>query len=167
MSNVISSMSSMVQRILKKETLTLGEIVSLNYIKSNKNAKSPREAKPNPFRSPYASLKEKGYKYPFTTLGEGFLGRMTHLVASLTLDSARSCVMQSAFLTSGKASSTPIVFRWGDNIILEGFLSSILLSLVIIVTVAIVVVMNYALLPDLLTSELWKWLPLKFEALKR
>ncbi|GJT62438.1 hypothetical protein Tco_1005971 [Tanacetum coccineum] len=30
-------MSSMVQRSLKKETSTLGEIVSLNYIKSNKN----------------------------------------------------------------------------------------------------------------------------------
>ncbi|GKD73759.1 integrase, catalytic region, zinc finger, CCHC-type containing protein [Tanacetum coccineum] len=30
-------MLSMVQRSLKKETLTLGEIVSLNYIKSNKN----------------------------------------------------------------------------------------------------------------------------------
>ncbi|GJX89976.1 hypothetical protein Tco_0343302 [Tanacetum coccineum] len=30
-------MSSVVQRSLKKETSTLGEIVSLNYIKSNKN----------------------------------------------------------------------------------------------------------------------------------
>ncbi|GJV71822.1 hypothetical protein Tco_1491817 [Tanacetum coccineum] len=30
-------MSSMVRRSLKKETSTLGEIVSLNYIKSNKN----------------------------------------------------------------------------------------------------------------------------------
>ncbi|GKE87552.1 hypothetical protein Tco_1565027 [Tanacetum coccineum] len=73
-------MSSVVQSSLKKETSTLGEIVSLNYIKSNKNvigltksnyAQSPREAKPGPFRSPYASLKAKGYKYPFTTLGEG------------------------------------------------------------------------------------------------
>ncbi|GJZ99427.1 retrovirus-related pol polyprotein from transposon TNT 1-94 [Tanacetum coccineum] len=36
-SNVISSMSSVVQRSLKKETSTLGEIASLNYIKSNKN----------------------------------------------------------------------------------------------------------------------------------
>ncbi|GKE72205.1 hypothetical protein Tco_1534246 [Tanacetum coccineum] len=32
---------------------------------------SLREAKPDPFRSPYASLTAKGYKYPFTTLGEG------------------------------------------------------------------------------------------------
>ncbi|GJX23227.1 hypothetical protein Tco_0227672 [Tanacetum coccineum] len=31
-------------------------------------------------------------------------GLMTHLVASLTLDSARSCVIQGAFLTQGKAS---------------------------------------------------------------
>ncbi|GKF50604.1 hypothetical protein Tco_0147071, partial [Tanacetum coccineum] len=30
-------MSSMVRRSLKEETSTLGEIVSLNYIKSNKN----------------------------------------------------------------------------------------------------------------------------------
>ncbi|GJU99576.1 hypothetical protein Tco_1328847 [Tanacetum coccineum] len=30
-------MSSVVRRSLKKETSTLGEIVSLNYIKSNKN----------------------------------------------------------------------------------------------------------------------------------
>ncbi|GKF64918.1 hypothetical protein Tco_0188366, partial [Tanacetum coccineum] len=37
-------------------------------------------------------------------------GQMTHLVASLTLDSARSCVMQGAFLTQGKASSIPFVF---------------------------------------------------------
>ncbi|GJZ94215.1 hypothetical protein Tco_0666418, partial [Tanacetum coccineum] len=67
-------MSSVVQSSLKKETSTLGEIVSLNYIKSNKNViglTNPREAKPGPFRSPYASLKAKGYKYPFTTLGEG------------------------------------------------------------------------------------------------
>ncbi|GKE20914.1 hypothetical protein Tco_1432426, partial [Tanacetum coccineum] len=43
-------------------------------------------------------------------------GQMTHLVAILTLDSARSCVMQGEFLTQGKASSIPTVFSWGDNI---------------------------------------------------
>ncbi|GJS80679.1 hypothetical protein Tco_0730560 [Tanacetum coccineum] len=53
-------------------------------------------------------------------------GQMTHLVASLTLDSARSCVMQGAFLPQGMASS---------------FLPSILLLVVIIVAVAIVVIM--------------------------
>ncbi|GJX44763.1 reverse transcriptase domain-containing protein [Tanacetum coccineum] len=66
-------------------------------------------------------------------------GLMTHLVASLTLDNARSCVMQGAFLTQGKASSIPTVFSWGDSISPNGFLPSILLLLVIIVAVAIVV----------------------------
>ncbi|GKG08254.1 hypothetical protein Tco_0334086, partial [Tanacetum coccineum] len=73
------------------------------------------------------------------------LGQITHLVASLTLDSA----------------------SWGDNISPDSFLPSILLLLVIIVAVDIVVVANCALLLDPLTSGLWKWLPSKFEALKR
>ncbi|GKD22969.1 hypothetical protein Tco_1224672 [Tanacetum coccineum] len=66
-------------------------------------------------------------------------GKMTHLVASLTIDSAKSYVIQGAFLTQGKASSMPIVFSWGDNISPDGFLPSIMLLLVIIVAVAIVV----------------------------
>ncbi|GJW20823.1 hypothetical protein Tco_0031445 [Tanacetum coccineum] len=66
-------------------------------------------------------------------------GQMTHLVASLTLDSARSCVMQGAFLTQGKASNIPTIFSWGDSISLDGFLSPILLLLVIFVAVVIVV----------------------------
>ncbi|GJZ77082.1 hypothetical protein Tco_0641754 [Tanacetum coccineum] len=60
---------------------------------------------------------------------------MAHLVASITLDSARSYVMQSAFLTRGTVSSIPIVFSWSDSIRPKGFLSPILLWLVIIVTV--------------------------------
>nr|GEY07208.1 hypothetical protein [Tanacetum cinerariifolium] len=52
---------------------------------------------------------------------------------------ARSCVMQSAFLTQGMVSSIPIVFSWGGSIGLEGFRPSILLLTVIIVAVAIVV----------------------------
>ncbi|GKG32235.1 hypothetical protein Tco_0427185, partial [Tanacetum coccineum] len=60
---------------------------------------------------------------------------MAHLVASITLDSARSNVMQSAFLTQGTVSSIPIVFNWSDSIRPEGFLSSVLLWLVIIVVV--------------------------------
>ncbi|GKE82252.1 hypothetical protein Tco_1552252 [Tanacetum coccineum] len=68
------------------------------------------------------------------------LGQMTHLVASITLDSARSYVMQSAFITQGTVSNIPIVFSWGDSIRPEGFLSSILLWLVIIVAVVGVVV---------------------------
>ncbi|GKE84009.1 hypothetical protein Tco_1557751, partial [Tanacetum coccineum] len=66
-------------------------------------------------------------------------GQMTHLVASLTLDSTRSYVMQGAFLTQGKASSIPTILCWGDSISPDGFLPSILLLLVIIVAVAIVV----------------------------
>ncbi|GJR26410.1 hypothetical protein Tco_1102642 [Tanacetum coccineum] len=66
-------------------------------------------------------------------------GLVTYLVASLTLDSARSCVMQGAFLTQGKASSIPTIFSWGDNISLDSFLPSIMLLLVIIVAVVIVV----------------------------
>ncbi|GJW72987.1 hypothetical protein Tco_0132357 [Tanacetum coccineum] len=68
-------------------------------------------------------------------------GLMTHLVASLTLDSARSCVIQGAFLTQGKASSILTVFSWDDSISLEGFLPSILLLVVIIVAVVVVVVL--------------------------
>ncbi|GKD85876.1 hypothetical protein Tco_1357030 [Tanacetum coccineum] len=66
-------------------------------------------------------------------------GQMTHPVASLTLDSARSCVMQSAFLTQRNASSIPTIFSWGGSIRPEGFLSLILLLAVIIVAVAMVV----------------------------
>ncbi|GJX00815.1 hypothetical protein Tco_0184728, partial [Tanacetum coccineum] len=66
-------------------------------------------------------------------------GLMTHLVASLTLDSARSCVMQGSFLTQGKASSIPTIFSWGNSISPDGFLPYILLLLVIIDAVAIVV----------------------------
>ncbi|GJR21190.1 hypothetical protein Tco_0969717 [Tanacetum coccineum] len=63
------------------------------------------------------------------------LGQMAHLVTSITLNSARSCVMQSAFLTQGTVSNIPIVFSWSDSIRPEGFLSSVLLWLVIIVAV--------------------------------
>ncbi|GJS69183.1 integrase, catalytic region, zinc finger, CCHC-type containing protein [Tanacetum coccineum] len=50
-------MSSVVQRSLKKETSTLGEIVSLNYIKSNKNVigSKPKFSQARPkLISPYA-----------------------------------------------------------------------------------------------------------------
>nr|GFA49123.1 hypothetical protein [Tanacetum cinerariifolium] len=65
--------------------------------------------------------------------------QMTHLVASITLDSARSCVMQDAFLTQETISSIPIVLSWGGSIRPEGFRLSILLLTVIIAMVAIVV----------------------------
>nr|GEV28967.1 hypothetical protein [Tanacetum cinerariifolium] len=61
---------------------------------------------------------------------------MTYPVASLTLDSARSYVMQGASFTQGTISSIPI----GGSISPEGFVSSIMLLVVIIVTVVIVVV---------------------------
>ncbi|GKG40550.1 hypothetical protein Tco_0467327, partial [Tanacetum coccineum] len=64
---------------------------------------------------------------------------MTYSDASPTLDGARSCVMQSAFLTQRKASSIPTVFSWGGSIRPEGSLSFILLLAVIIVVVAMVV----------------------------
>ncbi|GKG00816.1 hypothetical protein Tco_0302506, partial [Tanacetum coccineum] len=41
----------------------------------------------------------------------------------------------SAFLTQGTVSSISIIFSWGDSISLEGFLSSVLLWLVIIIAV--------------------------------
>ncbi|GKE02770.1 hypothetical protein Tco_1390753 [Tanacetum coccineum] len=63
------------------------------------------------------------------------LGQIAHLVAIITLNSARSCVMHSAFLTQGMVSSIPIIFSWGGSISLEGFLSSVLLRLVIIIAV--------------------------------
>ncbi|GKC22620.1 hypothetical protein Tco_1024770, partial [Tanacetum coccineum] len=55
-------------------------------------------------------------------------GQMTHLVASLTLDSANSCVMQGASCTQRKVSMVLFV------------LPSILLLAVIVVTVVIIVV---------------------------
>nr|GEU46598.1 hypothetical protein [Tanacetum cinerariifolium] len=65
--------------------------------------------------------------------------QMTHLVPSITLDSARSCVMQAAFLTQGTVSNIPTVLCWGGNIRPEGFLSFIMMLALIIVAVAIVV----------------------------
>ncbi|GKF38624.1 hypothetical protein Tco_0118685 [Tanacetum coccineum] len=64
-----------------------------------------------------------------------FLGQMAHLVASITLNTVRSCVMQSAFITQGTVSNIPIVFSWSDSIRPEGFLSYVLLWLVIIVAI--------------------------------
>ncbi|GKD82505.1 hypothetical protein Tco_1349344 [Tanacetum coccineum] len=63
------------------------------------------------------------------------LSQMAHLVANIRLNSARSCVMQSAFLTQGTVSNIPIVLSWGGSISPEGFMSSVLLWLVIIVAV--------------------------------
>ncbi|GJX22928.1 hypothetical protein Tco_0227373 [Tanacetum coccineum] len=51
--------------------------------------------------------------WPFVS---AVLGQMTHLVTSITLNSARSCLMHSAFLTQGTISNIPIVFSWSDSI---------------------------------------------------
>ncbi|GJU13448.1 hypothetical protein Tco_1135844 [Tanacetum coccineum] len=75
-----------------------------------------------------------GY-YSSRSFGSAVLGQMTYLVASSTLDSARSYVMQGASFTQGTVSSIPI----GGNISPGGFSPSILL-VVILVTVVIVVV---------------------------
>ncbi|GKC59449.1 hypothetical protein Tco_1087047 [Tanacetum coccineum] len=96
---------------------------------------------------PFLSTSMTSYYYwlQVTSSGWPFVltvpGLMTYLVACLTLDSARSYVMQGASFTHGKASSIPIVFIWGGSISLDGFLPSILLLVVIIVVVVIVVVM--------------------------
>nr|GEV03182.1 hypothetical protein [Tanacetum cinerariifolium] len=62
-------------------------------------------------------------------------GHVAHLVASITLDSARYCVMQGAFLTHGMVSSIPTVLSWGVSIRPDSFLSFVLFLLVIIVAV--------------------------------
>ncbi|GKB97507.1 hypothetical protein Tco_0983644 [Tanacetum coccineum] len=79
-----------------------------------------------------ANVKITSSGWPFVST---VLGQMAHLVASITLDNARSYVMQSAFLTQGTVSSIPIIFSWSDNIRPEGFMSSVLLWLLIIVAV--------------------------------
>ncbi|GJY57103.1 hypothetical protein Tco_0456218 [Tanacetum coccineum] len=72
------------------------------------------------------------------------LVRWPTLIASITLNSLiyqGSFVMQSAFLIQRTVSSIPIVFSWGGSISPKGFLSSVLLWLVIIVAVVGVGVM--------------------------
>ncbi|GJY15668.1 hypothetical protein Tco_0386090 [Tanacetum coccineum] len=83
---------------------------------------------------------------PVTTFGSrgwsfvsAVSGQITHPVASLILDSARYCVMQSAFLTKRKASSIPTIFSWGGSIRTKGFLSFILLLAAIIVAAVMAV----------------------------
>ncbi|GKC19095.1 hypothetical protein Tco_1021245 [Tanacetum coccineum] len=68
-------------------------------------------------------------------------GQMTHFVASLTLDSAKSCVMQDASCTQRKVSSVPFVLSWGGSISPESFLSSIMLLVVMVVIVVVTVIL--------------------------
>ncbi|GJX50219.1 hypothetical protein Tco_0277064 [Tanacetum coccineum] len=62
---------------------------------------------------------------------------MTYPVASLTLDNARSYVMQGAPFTQGMISSIPI----GDSISPKGFLPSILLMLFVVTVVIVAVIL--------------------------
>ncbi|GKE93761.1 hypothetical protein Tco_1574856, partial [Tanacetum coccineum] len=77
-------------------------------------------------------------------------GLMTHFVASPTLDSANSCVMQGASCTQRKVSCLPFVFSIlfvlsrGGSISPDSFLPSILLLVVIIVMVIVTVVVVVA-----------------------
>nr|GEY04511.1 hypothetical protein [Tanacetum cinerariifolium] len=68
------------------------------------------------------------------------LGLVAHLVANLTPNTARSCVMYSTSSTHGKVSNIPTVLTWVDNISSDGLLPSILLLVVVIVAIIIVVV---------------------------
>nr|GEX93216.1 hypothetical protein [Tanacetum cinerariifolium] len=73
-------------------------------------------------------------------------GQMTHFIASLTLDSAKSCVMQGASCTQIKVSSVPFissipfVLSQGSSISPDSFLSSILLLAVMVVIVVVTVI---------------------------
>ncbi|GJU29487.1 hypothetical protein Tco_1173076 [Tanacetum coccineum] len=44
------------------------------------------------------------------------LSQMAHLVANITLNSARSCVIQGAFLTQGMVSNKPTILSWSGSI---------------------------------------------------
>nr|GFA28555.1 reverse transcriptase domain-containing protein [Tanacetum cinerariifolium] len=60
----------------------------------------------------------KNYRYWLLIASSGWSfisavpSQMTHLVASITLDSVRSCVMQGVFLTQGMVSSIPTVLKF-------------------------------------------------------
>ncbi|GKE30277.1 hypothetical protein Tco_1445661 [Tanacetum coccineum] len=92
--------------------------------------------------------------WPFVSV---VLGQMAYLVASITLDSARFCVMQGAFLTQGTVSSIPTILSWSGSISPEGFLSSVLLWLVIIVVIVGVGVTVVVVIVE--TFAIWLWLP--------
>ncbi|GJX81324.1 hypothetical protein Tco_0330805 [Tanacetum coccineum] len=72
------------------------------------------------------------------------LGQMTYFVASPTLDSAGSYVMQGAPFTQGTIPSIPI----GGSISPKGFLPSILLLVVIIVTTVFIIVILIVVVVD-------------------
>nr|GEV74291.1 hypothetical protein [Tanacetum cinerariifolium] len=72
---------------------------------------------------------------------------MTHFVASMTLNSAKSCMMHGASCIKSKLSSVPFVFsipfvlNWGGSISPDSFLSSILLLMVMVVIIVVTVIL--------------------------
>nr|GFA26486.1 hypothetical protein [Tanacetum cinerariifolium] len=92
--------------------------------------------RPDSFLSFVLLLAITSSSWPFAS---AIPSQITHLVASITLNSARSCVMQGAFLTQGMVSSIPTTLSWGGSIRPDSFLSFVLLLAVIIVAVVAIV----------------------------
>ncbi|GKC35529.1 hypothetical protein Tco_1047913, partial [Tanacetum coccineum] len=80
----------------------------------------PKLNQARPVKKAHEPTRRLGYKFPSPHLVKG----VGYIFTSL-----------SAFLTQRTVSSIPIVFSWSDSIRPEGFLSSVLLWLVIIVAV--------------------------------
>nr|GFC48137.1 reverse transcriptase domain-containing protein [Tanacetum cinerariifolium] len=101
-------------------------------IKGNVTASKPQtlEEAINTAQRLMGQITSSGWPFVFTVPGY-----VAYLVATITLNNARSCVMQGAFFTQGTVSSIPTVLSWGGSIRPEGFLSSVMLWLVIIVVV--------------------------------
>ncbi|GKF03712.1 hypothetical protein Tco_0030635 [Tanacetum coccineum] len=78
------------------------------------------------------------------TFDSAILGQMTYPVASPTLDTAGSYVMQGAPFIQGTIPSIPV----GGSISPEGFLLLVLLLVVIIVTVVVVIVILIVVVDD-------------------
>nr|GEU90536.1 hypothetical protein [Tanacetum cinerariifolium] len=93
------------------------------------------------FKSEMWKIFSRGWSFASVVLDQ-----MTHIVASLTLDSVKSCMIQGASCSQKRVSMVPFVFSipfvlsWDDSISLDSFLPSILLVVVIVITVVIVAV---------------------------
>ncbi|GJX67402.1 hypothetical protein Tco_0303129 [Tanacetum coccineum] len=68
----------------------------------------PQDQEKTTFTCPYGTFAYR--RMPFGLCNAPVPGQMTHFVASLTLDSEKSCVMQGASCTQRKVSSVPFVF---------------------------------------------------------
>ncbi|GKC97935.1 hypothetical protein Tco_1168210 [Tanacetum coccineum] len=72
--------------------------------------------------------------WPFVS---AILGQMAHLIASITLNSTRSGVMEITSLTQWKIFGIPITLSRSDSISFGNFLPSVLLWLVVVVVVGV------------------------------